>query len=94
MKGGHLLGWVMPDVFRVLGGISVAKINPVTAVLVWLLVIPTMVQIDYSVLGSVWRVEAWRRGSLLTLTLNWLIKPSTMAVLAVLHSAPATGEVT
>lgn len=80
---GLLLGTLWPVVFSKLGGLSVAQINPVTAVLVWFLILPTMVGIDYSRLSSVWRAPEWRAGSAITLGVNWLIKPFSMALLAV-----------
>lgn len=83
MIAGLVLGALWPTIFSALGGLSFAQINPVTAVLVWLLILPTMVQIDYSKLNSVWQAPEWRSGSAITLTINWLIKPFTMALLAI-----------
>lgn len=83
MLAGLGLGALLPEVFQALGGFTVASVNPVTAVLVWVLIFPTMVQIDYSRLSEVWRTHHWRSGSLLTISVNWLIKPFTMALLAI-----------
>jgi len=84
MVAGLALGWVWPEVFTKLGSLSFAQVNPVTAILVWLLILPTMVQIDYSRLGTVWKQPAWRAGSAITLGVNWVLKPFSMALLAVL----------
>ena len=70
MAAGLALGWVWPEVFAKLGSFSFAQVNPVTAILVWLLILPTMVQIDYSRLFSVWTQPEWRAGSVITLTVN------------------------
>ncbi len=83
MLAGIGLGLLIPESFRYLGSLTVASVNPVTAVLVWLLIFPTMVQIDYSRLSEVWRSRHWRAGSALTTIVNWLIKPFTMALLAI-----------
>ncbi|MFK7731507.1 MAG: ACR3 family arsenite efflux transporter [Pseudomonadales bacterium] len=83
MLAGLGLGLLFPDTFRFLGSFTVANVNPVTAVLVWFLIFPTMVQIDYSRLRHVWLTRTWYTGSLLTTSVNWLIKPFSMAVLAV-----------
>jgi len=84
MMAGLGLGVWLPGAFQALGSFTVANVNPVTAVLVWVLIFPTMVQIDYSRLPEVWRARHWRRGSLLTTCVNWLIKPFTMALLAIM----------
>ena len=84
MASGLALGVIWPQVFRQLGNLAVFEVNPVTALLVWLLILPTMVQVDYSRLGEVWTQPNWRAGSLLTLVVNWLIKPLSMAFLGVL----------
>lgn len=84
MLAGLGLGLLVPNTFESLASYSVASVNPVTAVLVWLLIFPTMVQIDYSGLARVWRTRDWRLGSALTTSVNWLVKPFTMALLAIL----------
>lgn len=91
MVSGLALGAIWPSGFSTLGGLSYAQVNPVTAILVWLLILPTMVQIDYSKLKSVWKAPQWRSGSGLTLIVNWLIKPFTMALLAVVFLKGAFG---
>lgn len=83
MLAGLYLGLLIPETFKLLGSFTVANVNPVTAVLVWFLIFPTMVQIDYSRLPQVWQTRSWYTGSLLTSSVNWLIKPFSMAVLAI-----------
>lgn len=84
MAAGLGLGWMWPDMFSALGSFEFAHVNPVTAVLVWLLILPTMVQIDYSRLTQIWTAPEWRAGSAITLAVNWIIKPVSMALLAIL----------
>jgi ACR3 family arsenite transporter len=84
MAGGLVLAASWPSAFQQLGSLALFEVNPVTALLVWLLILPTMVQIDYSRLGEVWTQPAWRSGSLLTLSVNWFVKPLSMALLSVL----------
>lgn len=92
MVFGLTLGVIWPGGFATLGGLSYAQVNPVTAILVWLLILPTMVQIDYSKLSSVWNAPEWRWGSALTLVVNWLIKPFSMALLAVFFLKEIFGD--
>lgn len=83
MLAGLGLGQQLPALFQRLAELTFASVNPVTAILVWMLIFPTMVQIDYSRLPQVWRTRHWRTGSLLTTSINWLVKPFTMALLAI-----------
>jgi arsenite transporter len=83
MVAGLGLGLAAPQAFETLGGYSIAQVNPVTATLVWLMILPTMVQIDYSNLPAIWRSRQSRLGSLVTLSANWIIAPLTMTLLAV-----------
>lgn len=83
MALGLALGSMWPSAFQYLGAYSVGEVNPVTAVLVWMLILPTMVQVDYSKLGALWTTSDWVHGSVLTLLLNWFIKPFSMAALAI-----------
>jgi ACR3 family arsenite transporter len=92
MALGLALGSLFPDPFKALGSFSIASVNPVTAFLVWLLILPTMVQIDYSKLASVWSAPDWRAGSAITLIVNWLIKPFSLALLALLFLKTIFGD--
>ena len=75
---GIFLGSVAPDAFAVIASIEYAHVNLVIAVLIWLMIYPMMVQIDFSSLKDVGKKP---KGLALTLVINWLIKPFTMAFL-------------
>lgn len=75
------LGLLAPDAFALIAGLEFAHVNLVVAVLIWIMIYPMMIQIDWS---SVKQVRSRPRGLLLTLVVNWLIKPFTMAALGVL----------
>ena len=78
---GLALGAAAPGLVSAIAGAEVASINLVVAVLIWAMVYPMMVGVDF---GAVRGVARQPRGLLLTLAVNWLIKPFTMAALAVL----------
>jgi arsenite transporter len=78
---GLLLGNVVPGLFALLAGIEVASVNLVVAILIWAMVYPMMVAVDFASLS---RIGDRPKGLVLTLVVNWLIKPFTMAGLAVL----------
>ena len=78
---GLILGNVMPGMFGLLAGLEYASVNLVVAVLIWAMVYPMMIAIDF---GSIKEVGQKPRGLVITLVINWLIKPFTMAALAVL----------
>lgn len=81
MVAGILLGNVAPGLITAIGAAEVASVNLVVAVLIWAMVYPMMVGVDPKSLRDVARQP---RGLLITLVVNWLIKPFTMAALAVL----------
>jgi ACR3 family arsenite transporter len=81
MVGGIGLGLTLPGVMGAIAGAEVASINLVVAVLIWAMVFPMMVGVDF---GAVAGVARQPKGLLVTLAVNWLIKPFTMAFLAVL----------
>ncbi len=72
------LGHFMPGVFQTIGGAEIARVNIPVAVLIWLMIIPMLVKIDFAALGQV--REHWR-GIGVTLFINWAIKPFSMAAL-------------
>lgn len=76
---GVLLGWWTPSTFAWLAQFEFAHVNLVVAVLIWLMIYPMMIQIDWSSLKQVGQKP---KGLLLTLVINWLIKPFTMALVA------------
>jgi ACR3 family arsenite transporter len=75
---GIALGHVMPTVFHAIGGAEIAKVNIPVAMLIWLMIIPMLLKIDFAALGQVGR--HWR-GIGVTLFINWAVKPFSMALL-------------
>jgi len=75
---GVALGNFMPDVFQRIGAMEVAKVNLPVAILIWLMIIPMLLKIDFGALGKV--KEHWR-GAGVTLFINWAVKPFSMAFL-------------
>ncbi len=75
---GIALGSVAPAPFHLLGGLSVAKVNLPVAVLIWLMIVPMLLRVDFAAIGEVTR--HWR-GIGVTLGINWLVKPFSMALL-------------
>jgi ACR3 family arsenite transporter len=75
------LGLVMPGAFQGIAAIEWAHVNLVVAVFIWVMIYPMMIQIDWHAVKDVGRKP---RGLILTLVVNWLIKPFTMAALGVL----------
>jgi len=71
-------GSLFPSAFHALGGIEIARINLPVAVLIWAMILPMLLKIDYSALHEVWH---HRRGIGVTLAINWLVKPFSMAFL-------------
>ncbi len=78
MAAGIALGWLVPGPFQMLGRATVAEINIPIAVLVWLMIVPMLMRIDPAALRQVGR--HWR-GITVTLGVNWLVKPFSMALL-------------
>jgi arsenite transporter len=78
---GLVLGNLVPGLFAALAELEYASVNLVVAVLIWTMVYPMMIAIDF---GSLKDVGRRPRGLVITLVINWLIKPFTMAALAVL----------
>ena len=76
---GILLGQMMPDVFRMIGSIEIARVNLPVGVLIWIMIIPMLIRIDFTALGQ---IRKHVRGIGVTLAVNWLIKPFSMAFLA------------
>jgi len=78
IAAGVLLGNLVPDVFSQIAAFEYAHVNLVVAVLIWLMIYPMMIQVDF---GSLKDVGKKPKGLLLTLGINWLVKPFTMAAL-------------
>ncbi|MCA0994207.1 ACR3 family arsenite efflux transporter [Alloyangia pacifica] len=81
MVAGIVIGLLAPGLVQAIAAAEVASINLVVAVLIWAMVYPMMVGVDF---GAVAGVARQPKGLLVTLVVNWLIKPFTMALLAVL----------
>lgn len=75
---GVLLGNVAPGAFQWVAGLEFAHVNLVVALFIWIMIYPMMVQVDFSAVKNVGRRPV---GLVLTLVINWLIKPFTMAAL-------------
>lgn len=78
---GVLLGLWVPAVFQSVADIEFAQVNLVVAVFIWVMIYPMMIQIDWHAIKDVGKRP---QGLMLTLVVNWLIKPFTMAALGVL----------
>lgn len=78
---GVALGSQFPALFVFLAAVEYAHVNLVIAVLIWLMIYPMMVQVDFSAIKDVGKKP---QGLILTLLINWLIKPFTMAALGLL----------
>lgn len=78
---GLALGLVAPDAVGVLAGLEYASVNLVVAVLIWAMIFPMMAGVDFSSIKDIGRKP---KGLVITLVVNWLVKPFTMAALAVL----------
>ena len=79
--GGIVLGKLLPGVFGTLAGLEYANVNLPVAILIWAMVWPMMIGVDFA---SLKRVGDKPKGLIITLVVNWLIKPFTMAALGVL----------
>jgi ACR3 family arsenite transporter len=76
---GIALGQLVPAPFRTLAALEVARVNVPVGFLIWLMIVPMLLRIDFGALG---RVTAHARGIGVTLVINWAIKPFSMALLA------------
>jgi ACR3 family arsenite transporter len=81
MAAGVALGLAVPGAFQAVAAVEWAHVNLVVAVFIWVMIYPMMIQIDFA---SIKQVGQRPRGLVLTLVINWLVKPFTMAALAVL----------
>ena len=76
---GLLLGQAFPAPFRAIGALEVARVNIPVGLLIWVMIIPMLVRIDFGALGQ---VKSHVRGIGVTLFVNWVVKPFSMALLA------------
>ena len=75
---GVALGHIMPGFFGTVAAAEIAKVNLPVAILIWLMIVPMLLKIDFGSLGQV--REHWR-GVGVTLFINWAVKPFSMALL-------------
>ncbi|MCY0388393.1 ACR3 family arsenite efflux transporter [Robbsia sp. Bb-Pol-6] len=76
--GGILLGKVLPGVFQAVGKMELAQVNIPVGVLIWVMIIPMLVKIDFAAMTQ---VKSQWRGIGVTLFVNWFVKPFSMALL-------------
>jgi ACR3 family arsenite transporter len=75
---GVALGHLIPEFFQTIGAVEVAKVNIPVAILIWLMIIPMLLKIDFRSLAQ---VGTYWRGIGVTLFINWAVKPFSMAIL-------------
>ena len=76
---GVALGQLFPGAFATISGLEIAQVNLPVAVLIWLMIIPMLLKVDFAALG---KVRQHARGVGVTLFINWAVKPFSMALLA------------
>ena len=76
---GTAAGHYFPDLFQAIGRMELAKVNLPVGVLIWVMIIPMLVKVDF---GALREVRGHVRGIGVTLFVNWLVKPFSMALLA------------
>ena len=76
---GITLGQLFPAPVKAIGAMELARVNLPVGVLIWVMIIPMLLRIDFSALGQ---VKQHARGIGVTLAINWLVKPFSMALLA------------
>jgi ACR3 family arsenite transporter len=76
---GIAAGQLLPEAFQAVGRMEVAKVNIPVGLLIWIMIIPMLVKVDFSALHE---VRQHVRGIGVTLFVNWLVKPFSMALLA------------
>lgn len=75
---GLYLGNLFPSIFNLIAGLEYAHVNLLIAIFIWLMIYPMMVQVDFTAIKDIGKRP---QGIWLTLVINWLIKPFTMAAL-------------
>lgn len=81
ITAGVALGLLAPPIFQAIAAIEYASVNLVVAVLIWVMIYPMMVNIDFASLKDTFQKP---KGLCITLVINWLVKPFTMAALGIL----------
>ena len=75
---GIALGRFLPAIFQTIGALEVARVNVPVGILIWVMIVPMLLKIDFGALGQ---VKAHVRGIGVTLFINWAVKPFSMALL-------------
>jgi len=75
---GIVLGQLAPDVFQAIGHLEIAQVNLPVGLLIWVMIIPMLVKVDF---GALHEVRQHVKGIGVTLLVNWLVKPFSMAFL-------------
>ena len=75
---GIMLGQVSPSLFHAIGSLEIARVNLPVGILIWVMIIPMLLKIDF---GALSQVKAHWRGIGVTLFINWAVKPFSMAFL-------------
>ncbi|PZP85126.1 MAG: arsenical-resistance protein [Azospirillum brasilense] len=81
IAAGVGLGYLLPGIFTAIAGLQYANVNLVVALLIWVMIYPMMVNVDFSTIRQVGQRP---KGLIITFIINWLVKPFSMAALAVL----------
>jgi len=75
---GIILGQVFPGFFQAVGNLEIARVNIPVGVLIWVMIVPMLLKIDFGAIGQV--RNQWR-GIAVTVFINWAVKPFSMALL-------------
>jgi len=78
IAAGIALGQLFPAFFQVVGNLKLAEVNLPVAMLIWLMIVPMLLKVDF---GAVHEVKRHSRGIGVTLFINWAVKPFSMALL-------------
>ena len=76
---GIALGHFFPNMFHILGGLKIAEVNLPVAVLIWLMIVPMLLKVNF---GALQEVRQHWKGGAVTVFVNWAVKPFSMALLA------------
>ena len=78
---GITAGYLFPDFFNQIAKLEISEVNIIVAIVIWLMIFPMMVNIDYSSIAS---IKNNPKGILVTLIVNWGLKPFSMALIGIL----------
>ena len=75
---GVIAGQTMPGPFQALGRMEIARVNIPVGLLIWVMIVPMLIKVDF---GALHEVRQHVKGIAVTLVINWLVKPFSMALL-------------